>query len=763
MTRAFSLAPLVAVALVGCSSNTNPQLVAMSDIEPGETCPSGGTLVQTGLDDDGDGVLQEAEVSSSTALCTASTTLIATETLAVDSELCPWGGALVSSGLDDGLPSGSANDGVLQPGEVDQSEALCNQAPAGADLAPRIPDAVSGQPSYSINLSGGNGSSGFGGAGGVFTLGYADSLGIGIGEDLPFSGLPGGAVVLASTGQATAPAARAMPALNLGSNPLVISSNSTLTQLQLEERTGLHIASGVEVTLSGTTVASNVILNEGSIVAPGDVDIVAVNYVGTPGSSVTAGGDLTLSTFTQTYNAGALTARYPDGSGARVDVITESESTALLSGHVVNLGTIDVSGNAGRSGGRVTLYSLVGSVYNGGAIDASGGDQPGGQGGDAGRVLLASELAGITNTGSITASGGAGSTGGHARGSEQPPEDVDDATIALVAAGPDLINTGSLIAAGGAGSAGPGGRGGSVMLYGLSGEGVRAAGDLHHSGDVDLHGGSGTNGGSGGAFVAGLYTERSEDASIQVLGVTAVDASGGAGVVQGGSGGQVHLGNGCPESPSAPGGGVVLASAVNVDAGSATTGTGGDGGSVFASACLGEGARSNLDNSGVILAGDFSAHGGNGDDGGSGGGLFLIADRFIESTASFAATGGDGVTSGGDGCEAAYLYALNGSIYNTGSIDCSAGNASAPNGTGGDASEGVQVLANNVHQDGALFADGGNGGTTGRGGHGGLLALQSWNGVSVAPTNWSAQAGSGDSVGQPGALLVDGLVTFDAP
>lgn len=114
-------------------------------IEPGETCPAGGTQVRVGLDGDGDGVLTDLETSSDFVVCNgldAPVSLVALEPIDA-SEACPSGGVLVLTGLDvDG-------DGVLAEAEVSASESVCNGADgedgtdgaAGADGADGAPGA----------------------------------------------------------------------------------------------------------------------------------------------------------------------------------------------------------------------------------------------------------------------------------------------------------------------------------------------------------------------------------------------------------------------------------------------------------------------------------------------------------------------------------------------------------------------------------------------------------------------------------------------
>jgi CSLREA domain-containing protein len=116
-------------------------LVKMTTIGTGDaTCPTGGQKIDSGLDNgDGDGTarngtLEPGEIDGSSILCNGFkgdqgfNTLIRTATLAINDPTCPTGGQRILSGLDNGDGGGTANDGVLQDGEVDGAAALCTGA-----------------------------------------------------------------------------------------------------------------------------------------------------------------------------------------------------------------------------------------------------------------------------------------------------------------------------------------------------------------------------------------------------------------------------------------------------------------------------------------------------------------------------------------------------------------------------------------------------------------------------------------------------------
>ena len=102
-------------------------------------CPYGGVLVQSGIDENRNGTLDDDEVDASEAVCNGApgadgatgddglTSLLERTDLAPGDQ-CAYGGVLVQSGIDDN------RDGVLDELEVDESEAVCNGAPGDSVL-----------------------------------------------------------------------------------------------------------------------------------------------------------------------------------------------------------------------------------------------------------------------------------------------------------------------------------------------------------------------------------------------------------------------------------------------------------------------------------------------------------------------------------------------------------------------------------------------------------------------------------------------------
>ncbi|SFM70828.1 DUF7151 family protein [Marinobacter zhejiangensis] len=118
-------------------------------------CPDGGQRLDIGLDNGDnsgisrDGTLQAGEIDSTGYICNGAngqdgtdgtngsdgqTTLVKQDTPSITD--CPYGGVTVTSGLDNGDGGGTANNAVLESGEVDYTHHVCNgdQGGGGTEL-----------------------------------------------------------------------------------------------------------------------------------------------------------------------------------------------------------------------------------------------------------------------------------------------------------------------------------------------------------------------------------------------------------------------------------------------------------------------------------------------------------------------------------------------------------------------------------------------------------------------------------------------------
>jgi hypothetical protein len=98
-------------------------LAEVSAEPPGANCSRGGQRVDSGLDQNGNGELDDTEVDNTSFICDVLPSLVqVVPEVAGVSTACPTeGGARIESGIDDNV------DGILQPGEIDQSSVVCNQ------------------------------------------------------------------------------------------------------------------------------------------------------------------------------------------------------------------------------------------------------------------------------------------------------------------------------------------------------------------------------------------------------------------------------------------------------------------------------------------------------------------------------------------------------------------------------------------------------------------------------------------------------------
>ncbi|MDC0714817.1 hypothetical protein POL68_40590 [Stigmatella sp. ncwal1] len=122
------------LALTSCASpsgngtNGRDASVRLVPEPPGARCPLGGTAIQTGLDDNGDGQLNDSEVRQTSFVCSGGSTHPSGKMSLVkllpeeSSSRCASGGIAVLSGLD-------ANaDGLQNDSEITSTQYLCNSA-----------------------------------------------------------------------------------------------------------------------------------------------------------------------------------------------------------------------------------------------------------------------------------------------------------------------------------------------------------------------------------------------------------------------------------------------------------------------------------------------------------------------------------------------------------------------------------------------------------------------------------------------------------
>lgn len=96
---------------------------------PGANCPDGGQKIEVGIDTNGNGALDAGEVTTTSYVCNGAGTdsLVRTGSEPAGAN-CPWGGTRIETGLD------ADGDGTLDDNEVNASETsyVCNFGPSGA-------------------------------------------------------------------------------------------------------------------------------------------------------------------------------------------------------------------------------------------------------------------------------------------------------------------------------------------------------------------------------------------------------------------------------------------------------------------------------------------------------------------------------------------------------------------------------------------------------------------------------------------------------
>lgn len=101
-------------------------LVEVSQEPVGSNCPTGGQKIESGLDSDADGVLDPGEITSTSYVCDG-------EGLLIEAENAQWGGVCLRGGVKIETGVDHNADGVLDPSEVERTEYVCNVFPVQID------------------------------------------------------------------------------------------------------------------------------------------------------------------------------------------------------------------------------------------------------------------------------------------------------------------------------------------------------------------------------------------------------------------------------------------------------------------------------------------------------------------------------------------------------------------------------------------------------------------------------------------------------
>ena len=113
-------------------------MISTFDVLPGIHCENGGIGLLVGVDENGNGMLTSNEVQETTFVCngvdgshdttsgTSSSGLLSAVATLGFSDGCPAGGKVMMFGLDNGDNDGTANNGVLESGEIDEQTTYCS-------------------------------------------------------------------------------------------------------------------------------------------------------------------------------------------------------------------------------------------------------------------------------------------------------------------------------------------------------------------------------------------------------------------------------------------------------------------------------------------------------------------------------------------------------------------------------------------------------------------------------------------------------------
>ncbi len=618
-----------------------------------------------------------------------------------------------------------------------------------------------------------------GGDGGTFFGGRGGNIGI-------FGGT-GGDVRILRSGRIDA--SFDLPDLgnvDLGSNPLVVTVDTTIDPLAYPlqagsaDATGLHVLPGVTLTLqpsidfgsNGTLDLVRVLLTDGVLIE-GTVRIDGLDTDSGPGYD--AGDDaaqLVLEAANVVVAEGGrieATGRATTGDGGR-----GGEIQIVSQGLVAILGTVDTSGaDAGASGfggdgGGITLETTRGPVYCTGLVDTSGGNGAGDSAGWGGDIECFAGLGGFYLSGAFVTRGGndltADANGGDGgaisifatvgpivssadfdtSGGDGDSDAGNAGDISVESRGGPVRMIGTMTARGGASADAFGGAGGDVFVGTLQEDLDEAEGiafvpineGLAFGMNVDTSGGNGDDGGPAGNVELRTFLQIGRDPKrvhhTLVLGYDRIDCSGGQGSGSvGGRGGDIEILNevnfaGLFDS----GKGSIRNEVPFFSVGGASNGSqAGDGGSATIGGAEDDefGTEPLLATSlrfdrAVVNHGAFDLRGGSGPEGGGNGGSFAMLDHFRVENAGAVDTSGGNSTNEAAGNAGSILLLSDGVAVNRANLTALGGTSGTEEGGNGGT---IAIEGRHASARGTFIADGGAGAADEGGGDGGDIVILS--------------------------------------
>ncbi len=698
-------------------------------------CPNGGAIIESGGDDNGNGALDDDEVDvRGTPICNPEIpddpmheVLVQNVPLPAGDDDCPNGGSRVEVGLDDGAGVATADDGILGADEVDSTTFLCNDGPERPDTAPPAGDVGD----KVVDLRGGDCGDCDGDVGGsIHVVGIeGSSSSSSFPSPFPSPSFEGAVlnapIVIASTGSVDATAPAPSFQSDLGAVSVSVSGDVDVAYDPETIADGdLFVLSGSRFDLRVRRGGEDVVVTGLEVLAGATLrlptEVTRLDFTGDVivDGTIEAGADQSIAIDASNVHlrsTGVLRNAAGDGSAANASI--------FASGLLIVEGDIDVR----RVSGTFTQPSITleggRGLYVASTLDTRGLSRTGDTGTHAGDISLRAYGGSLQVLGDVLASGGDGDDG--------PGTGGEISLQARSLLGTPTLVSGTLDASGGALNACPAmgtcnaGRGGNVSFTTVSG-------DIRVSGDIDTSGGDATvgNGQRAGHITFSVIGSTRGDLALQNFASEIelggdLRARGGDGPDDSGAGGDLYF--------SHVGGiGSIIRllgyADVMLDGGASETSQAGRAGSLE----YGIGSGVGPGGSGLTLTSDFSAVGGSGQQGGSGGAIIValvesggffgppgaVVDTGVSgfvSNATISLDGGAGqASSGGTGGEVLYLGA--GGFTLEGAVSTRGGNSSASSG-GGAGSVVLYGLSGACEASAALTVSGGDG-SDGAGGAG---------------------------------------------
>lgn len=650
----------------------------------------------------------------------------------------------------------------------------------------------------SLNLKGGNGTTGSGGdAGSLYVYNYRGTdlrilksgtvnSGISVPIYVPYlgtnvldvtanttlsvgSGLTAGSTTVTNS-SGTVTGIRVRPGVTLTIKPNYDTNNGdgdnnvatgTREEVRIALSDGIYVEGTIKIDRRdnaaagdglGPNTADLRISDSGAIVvtASGKIDLSGADNASGTGAN---GGTWRPSYPDALYNAGTITTKggngQTGGNGGSLYIYTDY-GAAVNTGTLVADGGNGTSGNGGN-GGELYLYSYYYSyLCNHGIISSQGGDGSA-DGGDGGYIDFYTNYGAFFGTGTIRNAGGDSTSNGSGG-------DGGDMNIYIYG---QIRLTGTLDAHGGNGAgSGDGGDAGYIDLYGDYNYsyqyGEYYAGGIWLGAHVNSSGGNGVNGGDGYELYISQYSTGASvvgQEPVVLVGYANIEAQGGSGATDGGDGGYFYaeVDDDYDEDGTYHAGSVENQASFNGRGGNGSSGSGGSAGyfemytPYYVYVPYNYGARN---------SGNVDLSGGNGTTGGSAGYFEIYGKYYATNTGNVTQIGGNGTSGAGGWDNSFFLNCDGGTTLNSGTLVSRGGGSTS--GTARDGGS-YYISGSRVVNTGSISANGASS-TSGAGGYGGYIELYSQDyPTQTSLSLLSVNPGSGTGSPTEGEIWIDGV------